>query len=72
MIVPEADQVNTSICPGVSIKTYLSQERPLKKYYPCGMLKIFHHTKHQTSGYNNNNNNKNVTGIDKDVEKLEL
>lgn len=25
MIVPEADQVNTSICPGVSIKTYLKQ-----------------------------------------------
>lgn len=23
MMVPEADQVNTSICPGVSIKTYL-------------------------------------------------
>lgn len=25
MMVPEADQVNTSICPGVSIKTYLRQ-----------------------------------------------
>ena len=32
MIVPEADQVNTSICPGVSIKTYLCQKRPLEKF----------------------------------------
>lgn len=39
MIVPEADHVNTSICPGVSIKTYLCQERPLKKYYTCATLK---------------------------------
>lgn len=26
MMVPEADQVNTSICPGVSIRTYLEKE----------------------------------------------
>ena len=37
MMVPEADQVNTSICPGVSIRTYLSQESmvttdPNRKY----------------------------------------
>ena len=39
MIVPEADHVKTSICPGVSIKTYLYQEQPFEKYHTCEILK---------------------------------
>ena len=41
MMLPDADHVNTSICPGVSNTTYLSTKQPLYLGTPNDKFKNF-------------------------------